>query len=97
MLHDDHSKNYWFLFAFPDTSAKKEAWAISDAAAAFHVPKSNMSDVQKRFKNETVWLAAKRLNVLHHFTLHHSPCRKGTIGRLGRELLRGIRSVTPEF
>lgn len=96
MLRDDHSDYHWF-FAFPDTSAENAAVAIIDWCAALGVPNGFMSDGPTHFRNETVRLISKGLKVPHHFTLPYSPWSNGAVERLGRELLRVMRSVLSEL
>lgn len=96
MLRDDHSDYKWF-FAFTDTAADNAAQAIIDWCAAFGVPKMLMSDGPTHFKNETVRMVCKNLKVPHHFTLPYSPWSNGAVERLGKELLRVLRSVCSEM
>lgn len=96
MLRDDHSNYCWF-FPFPDTSAENAARAIIDWCAAFGVPHGLMSDGPTHFRNETLRLVAKGLRVPHHFTLPYAPWSNGGIERLGKELLRVLRSTSSEL
>ena len=56
-----------------------------------------MSDGPTHFRNETVRLIGKGLKVPHHFTLPYNPWSNGAVERLGRELLRVMRSVLSEL
>lgn len=56
-----------------------------------------MRDGPTHFKNETLRLVAKGLQVPHHFTLPYSPWSNGAVERLGKEMLRFFRSVVSEL
>lgn len=96
MLREDHS-NYCWSYACSETSAEYVARAIVDWSAALGVPLQLMSDEPTHFKNEVLRIVAKELRVPHHFTLPYWPWSNGTVERLGKELLRLLRSVVSEF
>lgn len=96
MLRDDHSDYKWF-FCFPNTDAENAAHAIIDWCAANGTPGGLMSDGPTHFKNETVRLVSKGLKTPHHFTLPYCPWSNGAVERLGRELLRVLRSLISEL
>ena len=96
MLRDDHS-DYKLFYSFPDTNAENSATAIVEWCSMFGVPNTLMSDGPTHFKNETLRLVAKGLKAHHHFTLAYCPWSNGAVERLGRELLRVVRSVLSEL
>lgn len=91
-MRDDRSDYKW-LFAFPDKPAENAARGIIDCAAAFGVSNGLMFDSPNHFKNETVRLVPKRLNVPFDFIFPYSPWIDGSVERLGKELLRTFRSI----
>lgn len=96
MLRDDHSAYKWF-FCFPSTDAENAATAIIEWCSTFGVPNALMSDGPTHFKNEVVHMVTKILKVPHHFTLPYCPWSNGAVERLGRELLRVLRSTLSEL
>lgn len=78
-------------------SAYNAARTIIDWAAAFGVPKSQMSDGTMHFKNEIIRLVEKILNLSHHFTLPNCPWSNGSVERLGKELLHIFRAAVSEL
>lgn len=52
-----------------------------------------MSDGPTDFKNETLCLVSKGLEVEDHFTLAYCPRSNGAVERLGRELVGVLRTV----
>ena len=96
MQRDDNS-DYKTFFCLPNTDAENAAHAIIDWCAANGVPGGLMSDASTHFKNETVRLVSKGLKTPHHFTLPYCPWSNGAVERLGRELLRFLRSLISEL
>lgn len=96
ILRDEHS-NYCWLFPVADTAAEHAARSILDWCAAFGVPDMLMSDGPTHFKNETIRILTKSLKVPHHFTLPYNPCSNGAVERLGKELVRTMRTMVSEF
>ena len=96
MLRDDHSDFKWF-FPCMETTAETAAQAIIDWCSSFAVPKALMSDGPTHFKNETIRLVCKGLQVPHHFTRPYCPWSNGAVERLGKELLRTLRALLSEL
>lgn len=92
MLGDDHMDYEW-VFAFSDTPADNAAQTILGYCTTFGVPEMKMSDGPTHFKNETVRMVCENLEVPHHVTLSDSPWNNGAVERLGKELLRVLRSI----
>lgn len=72
MFREDHSHYKW-TFAFSDTTAANAANAITDWSAVLGVPSEIMSDDPTQFRNETVRLVSKDIQVPLHFTLRYCP------------------------
>lgn len=96
MLRDDLS-DYKRFYACHDLTAETAAKAIIDWCAAFGVPKSLMSDGPTHFKHETLCLVSRGLRVPHYFTLPYTLWSNGAVERLGKEMLRVLRSVLSEL
>lgn len=56
-----------------------------------------MSDGPTHFKNQTLRLVAKRLEVPHHFTLPYCPWSDGAIKCTRKELVKVLRSVVSKL
>ena len=56
-----------------------------------------MSDGPTHFKNETVRAVTRGLKVPHHFTLPYTPWSNSAVERLGKEILRALRSIVSEL
>lgn len=79
------------------TAAENAANSIIDWCAEFGSQKGLMSDGPTNFRNESLRLVSKGLNVPHHFTLAYTTLSNSSVERLGRELVRVFRSVLSEL
>lgn len=96
MIRDDHS-GYCWLFPAATLAAETSADALNDWSASFGVPDQIMPDGPTHFNNETLRLLVQQLRSKHHFTLPYTPCSKGAIERLGKELVRVARALLSEL
>ena len=96
MMNDDASSYAWF---HPTESA--DALSATEGLmkwfCAFGVVKNWISDRGTHFKNKLVEALTHTLHTYHHFTAPNAPQSKSTIERLGRELIRCVRSLLSEF
>ena len=96
MMKDDASSYAWF---HPTESA--DALSATEGLikwfCAFGVVKTWISDRVTHFKNKLVEALTHTLHTHYHFTAPNAPQSNGTIERLGRELIRCVRSLLSEF
>lgn len=85
------------FFACHILTANTAAKTTVDWCAAFSVSKSLISDRPTYFKNETLRLVSKSLQLPHHFTLPHFSRSNGAVERLRKELLRLCSSLILSF
>lgn len=85
------------MYAFVDILAENAARAIIDWCASLGVFRGLISDGPTYFRNETICLVCKGLQVPHHFTLPYTPWSNGAVERLGKELFRVFRYVISEL
>lgn len=96
MLCDDHSSHCCF-FLFSDASAENATRAIIDGCSAFGVASGLISDGATHFKNDTLRLVAKGLQVSYHFMLAYACWSNGGIARRGKALFRVLPSTASEL
>lgn len=96
MIREDHSKYCW-LYATYEIAAEQASNLIIYRCAPFGTPKQLISDGPRHFKNDSIRMLTRALQVPHHFTLPYTPWSNDGFERLGKELLRNFRALVSEL